>query len=392
MKIRINSLITLLVCVLLINSPYLSQTVNNAIVLATECILLYWFFGTKNHIRTLKLNWPIIIFAITTIFCTCLNFGIATRTLNALVTGMKYVVIFIVVEKLVEKSTFQNVINTFFKILFSFSIIADLSIWLTLGKGIGGQKVLNYYIIGNKFQVAYLHMILLALFLIQDFFVPKDKLRKRVYWFYLIYTIFLCFFIECSTGLFGCLTMGAIAFFIKKKGVICKYLAKPSVFLIIFIGATFLLVGTNVLLESPFFSNLFLKLSHTNRLLSGRVEMYEIAMTAIKNNPIWGYGINCTIVEDILSWGNPQNGLLKMLLDYGILGTAVFFDVIIKVFRNANINVANHFNTYALMSFLYGMAICSMVEINISGYFFLGLAFLNCVKKRNVQEAKNEIQ
>lgn len=38
---------------------------------------------------------------------------------------------------------------------------------------------------------------------------------------------------------------------------------------------------------------------------------------------------------------------------------------------------------FPMVAFLYGMAVCCTVEINLSGMFFLGLAFVNSLKSYN---------
>ena len=111
--------------------------------------------------------------------------------------------------------------------------------------------------------------------------------------------------------------------------------------------------------------------------------MYAITLNGIKDALWMGHGINCTLVQDVLSWGNPQNGILKMLLDFGIIGTASFLLLIYdstKNNRNSNKQIE-----YSMLAFVYGMIICSMVEINLSGLFYLGLVLLK-MSKRDVQK------
>ena len=120
-----------------------------------------------------------------------------------------------------------------------------------------------------------------------------------------------------------------------------------------------------------------MKYSHTDTLLSGRLPMYKIVIKCISTNGIWGYGINYDIVQQTLTFGNPQNGLLKMILDYGFIGFVLFCVVLEKSFNCLNkINISN--TDFGLVLFIYGMLFCSLIEINLDSLFFFFLALIYC--------------
>ena len=112
--------------------------------------------------------------------------------------------------------------------------------------------------------------------------------------------------------------------------------------------------------------------------------MYKICMDAIASNPIWGYGINYDIVQTTLSFGNPQNGILKMLLDSGIVGTVSFILVLYTMIpKNKSFFTERQF---ALIAYIYAMLLCSLVEINISAIFMLSCALLSSSKSAKENE------
>lgn len=374
MKIKITIFIYILECLLLTPIPYISQTANNIFSLTWELLLVIWLLSSPIKKQVMYENASIILFMVVSVICTYINVKTGTRTINAIVTGLKYVLIFITTEQISNKTKYQYVANIFFAYFFLLAIIGDLCVFFTGGKGIGSNGILNLYLVGSKFALSYVHMFLLSLFLNQNYFIKNVKIKKRFFWILLLYTLALTRFISCATGTIGCLTIGIIVFFIGKRDKVCVFLSKPIVFVLIFIGSTFLLVGTNILLSNKFFYYIFQTYSHTSKLLSGRLDMYYVAINAINRRPIFGYGINSTIVEDVLTWGNAQNGLLKMLLDYGIIGTVSFLAVCFHSFSRSN--KSDYRTSYSIMAFIYGMAICSMVEINLSAYFFLGLSLL----------------
>lgn len=374
MKIKTTTFICIIECFLLTSIPYISQTTNNLVNLALEILLVIWLLSRPIKRQVIYENASIILFMAVSVICTYINVQAGTRTVNALVTGLKYVLLFIVTEQITIKNNYQYVANIFFTYFFVLAVIGDLCILFTGGKGVGSNGALTIYLVGSKFTLSYIHMFLLSLFLDQNYFIKNIKIRKWVFWVLFLYTLTLTRIISCATGTIGCLTIGIIVFFIRKRNKVCEFLSKPIVFVLIFIGSTFLLVGTDLLLNNKFFYDIFRTYSHTTKLLSGRLDMYYVAINAIYKRPAFGYGINSTIVEDVLTWGNAQNGLLKMLLDYGIIGTISFLAVCFHSFSSSN--KSDYRTSYPIMAFIYGMAICSMVEINLSAYFFLSLSLL----------------
>lgn len=376
MKDRINILIIVLTCLLFTSSPYFSQTVNNLVFLIIENVLILVLLYKKIHKEIIKSNIPIIVFWIIMVATTFFNLGFSSRTLNAFVTGLRYVVIFISFYYTSGEIGFNKLICILFKIIFSITIIEDLFVLLTCGQGLSNDGMLAYFLIGNKFGVSYLHMFSLSLLLSYLIINKQWERKKTVFWIYNLFSVILCAVADCNTGVIGCLSFGFLVLLFGRSQKYISYMNKPLIFLLFLIFSTYLLVGTNFVIENDLISNILLKFSHTGKILTGRLEMYDIALDAIVKKPLLGYGINNTVVQDTLSWGNPQNGLLKMLLDHGIVGTLSFFYVCWS-----SLKIKRHLSSgkyqFALTTFIYAMAICSLVEINFSGYFFAGLALIN---------------
>ena len=120
--------------------------------------------------------------------------------------------------------------------------------------------------------------------------------------------------------------------------------------------------------------------------------MYDITIEAVAKKPIFGYGINSTYVEDKLTFGNPQNGLLKMLLDYGIIGTAAFMALCYNSLKSNSKENKVDLKRIPLLAFLYGMMICSLVEINLAGIFYLGCAITKSVLNYETEKSKGELE
>lgn len=392
MKIKINktkgsTIVVFLIWSMLFSIPVLSQRINNIILLSSELIITIWFLRKhKGRNLTKKYCVPIILLWICFILTTILNIGLDTRTLNAFVTGYKYVLFFYAIAFFVKYNKFESVLGEFYILSLIILILSDVAVLISKGKGIGGNDVLGNFFIGNKFAVSYLHMLFLSLFQLHR--GKKNKFKLFHYFILVAYSIIICYLMECSTGIVGCLVMGLYTFLDWKKTKLSRILESPKVFLAVFFGATFLLVFSDVLLGNAYFTNLFMKYSHTSKILSGRLDMYEIALLHIQRSPWIGYGINCTIVEDILTWGNAQNGLLKLLLDHGIIGTVAFSIVAYNAFYSKKeSDEYTHSKLAPFIALLYGLAICSMVEICLVGHFYLALAVVNAFNHLEVGNA-----
>lgn len=384
MNLKIKTCDTILIFIVLmtIRIPYFSQRTNNIIALCLETFVFLLLLSQKGIFRVYRNNINILVFWVITMLCTFINHKISTRFLNSVVTGFGYVLFFVSLNYLCRTITWQRVVNTIWKCVCFVIFVSNVAVIFTWGTGISGDGVLPYYLIGNKFSVSYYQMFFLSLFLIQNKNIKTERKRARFFVILFIYSVFICKMVDCNTGIVGCCIIGLIFILTYRKKMICKILANPITYLVFFCGLSFLIVGTDWLFNLSVVQDLIVNVFHRNLTLTGRTRMYEVAMIAFGKKPIWGYGINSTYVEEVLSWGNAQNGLLKMLLDYGIMGTASFLLVCGRAFYGSNKESLK--KTFSLMAFLYGMAVCAMVEINLSGLYFFGLALYKSVKNNIV--------
>ena len=374
MKVRSRKLIIACLCLMMITIPYISPTANNIKNLIIEGLISFWLLTRHIKTRVVKNNRPIILFVFTMVFCTFINLFLSSRLVNALVTGYSYVLIFFVIDYFMIKKQRNIVLFQIFKVVFLFALVELVAIIASNGQGIGSNSVLKYYLLGNKFFVSYTHMFLLALLYELKGLTDSKKIRILIYLFGSIYSIIICHVVDCNTGIIGSVSIIVFCALMRIHKTIHFFLAKPIIFLLFFVGSTFLLVGTDIIISNPFFQEIFYKYSHTNAILTGRLEMFDIAISAIFLKPFWGYGINSTIVSDTLSWGNAQNGLLKNLLDYGLIGTFALLFLCYDSLKCSYIKKSN--SGIGMLGFLYSMALCSTVEINIGFLFFFGLALL----------------
>lgn len=380
MKVKHTSILIFLVYLMVLDIPYLSQTINNIIMLCCEALIIYELWNLKCLGKSIFENKSILVYLCVVLIATIVNMGISTRLMTALVIGIEYVLLFVAMKALIMIRGTSRTLNGILKITVWIVLIVDLCVIGTRGKGIGGSSILPYYLIGNKFAVSYLHMFFLGIFLCKHA-ISRNFIRRIITNIIVTaFCAFICYMVDCNTGIVGCIVIGSLTFLIGRKKKVSDFLLRPATYLIIFCGLTFLLVGTQVLLNNVSFQNIISNVFNRGVTWTGRLEMFQLTLQAFYKQPIWGYGINSTYVQQILGWGNAQNGILKIMLDTGIMGIISFLIVVYSVFYKAR-KKENMIKIFPIVSFLYGMAVCSTVEINISGLYFWALALVYNVKE-----------
>lgn len=386
MKFKKDGILISLTFLIIISSPYIQQTIGNFIKLIIEFIIIIILFAYNKKInkKVIYFIFPCILFFISTVYSTFRWSGVSSRLMNSIVTNLGYLLFFYVLFYQTQKNPIYSKKVVFKNITF-YTFILDVFVLFTKGKGLGGLSE-AVYLLGNKFMVSYFHMSLLALLINKDW--EQGRKRKIDILIYFIYSVVICRVADTMTGVIGLffILLFWIIFYNNKK--LYQISIKPITVLSFFLGLNALFLLSNVLLQNQVIASFLMKYSHTDTLLSGRLPMYKIVINSISENGIWGYGINYDIVERTLSFGNPQNGLLKMILDYGFIGFALFCVVLEKSFHSLNkVNILN--TDFGLISFIYGMLFCSLIEINLDSLFFFILALMyGCANsyKKNIYE------
>ena len=369
-SIRFSVFYLSVMCLTLIASPYIPQRINNIIKLVFEIIILIGIAFMKISKNSIIRVLPTFIFFLSMCYCTYHSVGLGSRFMNSIVTGGSYFLFFLTISifgiEYVGKIVKKN--------LFFYMIILDFFVIITWGNGLGGLDE-AVYLIGNKFMVAYIHMFIMA-FINNEYVNEKaGKQIIRTLGFF-IYSCIICMIADTTTGIVGLVCVFTLSILSRKNKVLLNIMRRPMVMLAFFVGINVLFLLTDVFVNNSIIAGFFYSRSHTRSMLSGRLVMYKISMDAIAQHPVLGYGINYDIVKKTLSFGNSQNGILKMLLDYGVVGTICFSMTLFTTFQNAvgenNLKLKNN-----CIIFIYAMMICSLVEINLAGIFMLISSLLN---------------
>ena len=184
---------------------------------------------------------------------------------------------------------------------------------------------------------------------------------------------------SCTSGVFMCLTGFMITLFPIEW---FSFLANRKFTMIFLLGGNFLIFGSASVLTLPSLQNFVVNVLHKPPTFNGRFQIYELVLSKIHESIWFGFGQNNSLVEILLNYGNPQNGILKILFDTGIVGLGLY--LLILWF---SLTKDSSKTCVVIYMFIYTMIAESFIEINLHcGWLFFALAVIfACQSVRNTE-------
>lgn len=366
MKEKINVKTIAIVFLLFLNLfrpyiiPYYSYMKLN-IVISIILILI-----SKPTLKTLKENLFIIFFSIIIFISTYFYQMSNYNFLNGIRYSLQFLSLFFTTNSLIKKNGVKETVKYFYYTSLFIIIFSDISVLAKIK--ISNYEKLDNYIFGNKFILSYLHLLTYSLMTTHDNLNNNKKIIKKI--LFSILSLFICFYTNCLTGSIGIIIFTLLVFF-PFKDKIKKILSEPSSIFIALYLLELLFIMCLMIYDLPFFQNIIKFVLNKEITFAGRYTIYTILPSIIGEKWLLGYGYNTSIVSTILGWGNAQNGLLQCLIDFGIIGTIMFFVSWYKC-----INIKYDKNNWPLYCAIYSFMICSLFEVCFKFYFFIILCLL----------------
>lgn len=314
----------------------------------------------------------------------CKNYGFNANLLNSIITIMVIYETFVLVEKYIQEYGINKFINLIFRFLLIFICIVDISVFKARNSSVGGLDSTLYFS-GDKFSVAYLHLIFLGVLGIK--YNWKTSNRKTGIFVFLmtwIYSFIICMKINCGTGKVGLLVFLLVS--ILNKQVI-KKLANPWVYIINLIVLSCTYVFSSFFMNFEIVKNFIVNFLGKDLSMTGRIGIYSGLMPILKNSLLLGYGNATRIVAEVIGYGNAQNGILHIIIQFGVIGAVALLYIIYKAFSSLNQN--DKIYATSLIAFLYAMLSCSLAEICLDYNFLFGIAIIYSIGKNKIK--KNDI-
>lgn len=376
MKSDLTTIDLLLVFSILEEWPLINHQVYTAIkyIIIMYLIIKYGmnFYRITNEEKSFKYaSVLLIVFTALSTFSTFLYTQKITWMISALMNGVGYLAIFASIYSIYAKRGGVHVLKTLFFALLIVLFINDiLMIFIPYNFTSPSEK----YLIGNKFAVSYYHCFL---FIISKAYSTvcdshnKEQYERLTYVLGVFGTI-ICSIVHCSTGLIVCVV--SLVLILVPLNFKELFLNKYGVGILLFIE-DFLIFGSAQLLKHPLVQSFIVNVLGKSENFTGRFKIFDVLDEVIAKKPLLGYGYNTVtdIITEICGYGNAQNGVKQLLIQFGYIGTTLLF-IVLFIFVGKNKDNDN--TTHNMFIMLFALSIASAVEITLSNLFIFGVALI----------------
>lgn len=246
----------------------------------------------------------------------------------------------------------------------------------------------NVYFIGNKFNVAYLNVVMLCLLLFlnnekkencsRSFVLKINSKKIGVFLFYAM-IVFIDYYMKAYTGLFMILFILILAILsrylqfriAKKWSGFLNFISKPLIVTISVVASGLVAIILEAIMNIPTIGAYLASIGKTGNILS-RTLIYKNLAEIIERKPLIGYGYGSAIVSKYFG-PNAQNGLAQVMIYTGILGT--FLMLLITFYCCKAGGKSKGSQSAAFLYAIYAFILSATVEITYGGTFFILLAF-----------------
>ncbi len=318
-------------------------------------------------------------YMITIPFCLCIlcssffgylfNYVGIQSIFNSILYAISIYTIYYVIQ-LCNKNSYEfEMIDSLFKIN-SIYCIGSLLSMVIMGHSDNGTEIT--YLFGNKFVTSYFFIFWNVLYLIKyEQNIKNSKKYRNIYFLTSFVTILICKWLYCSTAMLASLFL-IIIYFVSAN--IKSLLKETKVIILFMILMALIPFMISFIVKLDFVKYIVVEVLHKNINLTGRTAIYSNLSRIIRNSPLLGYGYGNRAVHEFVGYGNAQNGLVQIVVDYGMIGATFFMLLVYKCIKN----IGNERKQKLLVMF-YILVICSIVEITYSYMFFIVIFMILCL-------------
>ena len=392
-KFSIESIIAILILhLMVINIYYLNfySELQYVIIFSIGIYLLQHskFIMSKQNISIKIL---MLLFGSIVIISSIINRHVSVTPITGFIYTLKVwqcILFFLIVNK---KNKFWNVIKIFYRLSLVYVILTDILI-IFFPK----MKILygNNYLIGNKFEVVYLHFFLICLYMldykkkIYTIEIRRDK-KVKIYnkiggIFLWVLTLIVSLIVECSTGVVGCII---IAIFVCLKGILANILNKWWVFLIATAFFNSIMFLWQSMLNNYYVEFFITQFLNKDLSLTGRTVIYSKILPVVSKQLWFGYGQGNAyyVVKNSLKvFPNAQNGILQCIINFGVLGVIFMITMFCLILYKKNTS-----KVYPIIIMIYLYVIISAIEITFELNMIVLFSILCGIIKDNTRVRNN---
>ena len=237
------------------------------------------------------------------------------------------------------------------------------------------------YFVGNKFLLTYYFLVMFCSWGIIHIEEIQNtvKAKVKVIAFCVVGMAFSAY-LYCTTGVVCYLTVLILMLVLPIR----KILEKPLSIAIATVLSGALPLSMTAILSIPRVNALLISINET-ATMNARVRIYEILMNIITQNYWIGYGYNTLIVKERL-YSNAQNGMLHIIVQFGMLGAATL--VLLCYIATRNRYKRNKDVVEWCEFWLFALIVAGIIEITFGVFFYVFLALINCAT--NAKEERRD--
>lgn len=368
MKIKLLSIEIVLLCLTFFEPSIVPHTVFLAFKYIT---LLYLFFKYVHRAKYMKSMATVIaLYALTVTVSSMLNQMAYNTVIASALYGVQILATFFLINSYMKKRSLRSCLKLIFMTWTVILLINDIAmLFVRYDFSNPGEE----YLIGSKFAVSYFHCFWLALF----YAVKKKKKHisgKLLPLFGSVYVVFICAKVTCTTGVIAAFSLIIMILLSDKVREVMTFRFSP---IVLVTAINILIFGSYGLFQTKLFQHIMINVLRKSSNMTGRFQIWNIIFGLIAEKPLLGHGYYSGAVNAVLNYGNPQNGILKLLLDSGIIGLLLYAAMVLIAFSNKNLKKSGK-EIYPIVCFYYAMLIASFVEINLTNmvvYMALAIIF-----------------
>ena len=369
---------------LLMRITGLNQNVWVLVELAGVILCLAFTFTNIKYLKKSALL-LVVLFAVTYLLSSFLNSpdnGKLT-TYTGVIFTCKVFIFFTVPWIAIRKKGSKKIAQASWNCLMLYWIPSVITVFVQGQDAVDNAN--NIYFIGNKFNIAYLNVVMLCLLLFLNDGKSENhssglnlrlKKKKIGILFFFAITIFLDYYMKAYTGLFMILfilILKYLPFRINKEwSRFINFIRKPVVIIVAVVFSGVIATILEAILNIPIIQSYLTSIGKTGNMLS-RTLIYKNLAEIITKKPLIGYGYGTSIVSRYFG-PNAQNGLAQIIIYIGFLGALL---MLLVTFYCCNVGEGQNkdLSTAVFLYTIYAFILAAMVEITYGGIFFVLLAF-----------------
>ena len=325
-----------------------------------------------------KEYFPLFLFLL--LFLVTFSYSTLTNRTNggyAAINFFIYIVeLFLLMVYAAENDKVQLVFNLIFKYALFITIITDIIIFTGIIHFTDGS--FETYLIGSKFSVAYLHIYLLAFFLLKHSFKQSLNMRQVLSFILLsLLTIYISIRVDCNTGLIGSLLLMFFIMIFRTNNRTLRVFTSPLLFIGFIFASSVIAFLFEIIIQTPIITNFITNTLGRDLTLTGRTEIYSVFASSMSGHWLWGYGFGnaYTASMSLFGYANAQNALLQWILQIGLV--PVIFLVIFWAYIMFQVSKKKNLSQIMpAIALIYVFIILGTVEITYSMNFILWISLL----------------